>query len=76
MAHYRKIVVNDKEYEWVTSNAILKIKGLGLFEMKDLEYTEEFTYDYDGLFPDADPDGYYITPWGVRQVILENTKGN
>lgn len=21
-----------------------------------------------------DPDGYYITPFGVRQVILENVK--
>lgn len=75
MAHYRKIVLDDKEYEWVTSNAILKIKGLGLFEMKDLEYAYGVELE-NSAWGSLEYDDFYITPWGVRQVILDNTKGN
>ena len=63
--HYRKITVNDKEYEYVVGKWDTKVKGVGVFRNKDWAY---------GLNPD---DGeFMVSPRHIKGMILGVSAAN
>jgi hypothetical protein len=74
---YRKITVNDKQYEYVVGKQYTKIKNVGLFKNEDIG-TKVFIPQYcdccgsplsEIYSSHIDPTGLRVTPADVRRMI-------
>lgn len=71
---YRKITVNDKQYEYVIGKVNTKIKGIGLFENKKIGDIESPRDDLGDSISDYDPNWredavYAVKPSTIRRLI-------
>ena len=75
---YRKITVNDKQYEYVVGKQFTKIKNVGLFKNEDIgtvvcipEYCECCGEPLSEIYPSTHVDrtGLRVTPADVRRMI-------